>query len=111
MNKFAGSLALLLVVLTVAKPPTSHGQDFFRNLGTSRSSGGIGPVTPSDYTYEDSSPSGLKPLRPGQDLSVTEEAEETDKYNFALGNFRFGFALGVGLEFNDNIKLSQNDRI
>ncbi|MEP6668047.1 MAG: outer membrane beta-barrel protein [Chthoniobacter sp.] len=68
-------------------------------------------MTPSDYTYQDASPSGLKPLRPGQDLSVTEEAEETDKYNFALGNFRFGFALGVGLEFNDNIKLAQDDRI
>jgi len=111
MNKFAGCFALTLAVLVVARPSTSHGQDFFRDLGTSRSSGGIGPVTPSDYTYQDSSPSGLKPLRPGQDLSVTEEAEETDKYNFALGNFRFGFALGVGLEFNDNIKLAQDNRI
>ena len=79
-------------------------------MGTSRSSGGIGPVTPSDYTYEDSSPSGLKPLRPGQDLSVPEESEETDKYNFAVGNFRFGFAVGIGFEFNDNINLSDHDR-
>jgi len=34
---------------------------------------------------------------------VPEESEETDKYNFALGGFRFGLAAGVGLEFNDNI--------
>ncbi|MEZ0256436.1 MAG: hypothetical protein ACAI37_14220, partial [Chthoniobacter sp.] len=66
---------------------------------------------PSDYTYEDASPSGLKPLRPGQDLSVTEAQEEEQKFNFALGNFRFGLALGGGIEWNDNIKLSQNDRI
>lgn len=68
-------------------------------------------MVPSDYTYENSSPSGLRPLRPGQDLSVTEAQEEEDRFNFALGNFRFGIALGVGIEWNDNIKLSQNDRI
>ena len=56
------------------------------------------------------SPSGLKPLRPGHDLSVTEEAEETDKYNFALGNLRFGIAVGVGVEWNDNITLSEHNR-
>lgn len=111
MNKSAGSLALLLAALMVAKPSVSRAQDFFRDLGTSRSSGGIGPVVPSDYTYEDASPSGLKPLRPGHDLSAVETQEEEDKYNFALGNFRFGLALGVGIEWNDNIKLSQNDRI
>jgi len=111
MNKTAGSLALFFAALMVAKPSASRAQDFFRDLGTSRSSGGIGPVVPSDYTYEDASPSGLKPLRPGQDLSATETQEEQDKFNFALGNFRFGIAVGAGLEFNDNIKLSQNDRI
>ncbi|WP_083805215.1 outer membrane beta-barrel protein [Chthoniobacter flavus] len=111
MKKSVGSLALLLATLMVGKPCASRAQDFFRDLGTSRSSGGIGPVVPSDYTYENASPSGLRPLRPGQDLSVTEAQEEEDKFNFALGNFRFGAALGVGIEFNDNIKLSQNDRI
>lgn len=111
MNKTAGSLALVIAALMVVKPSVTRAQDFFRDLGTSRSSGGIGPVVPSDYTYEDASPSGLKPLRPGQDLSVTEAQEEEQKFNFALGNFRFGLALGVGIEWNDNIKLSQNDRI
>jgi hypothetical protein len=110
MNKFAGQFAFLLAAFLVAGLATSRGQDFFRDIGTSRSSGGIGPVVPSDYSYDDSSPSGLRALRPGQDLSVTEEAEETDKYNFALGAFRFGIAVGVGIEFNDNIALSQNNR-
>ena len=110
MKNITGNIALLFVVIAVAKPAIGFGQDFFRDLGTSRSSGGLGPVTPSDYTYEDSSPSGLKPIRPGQDLSVPEESEETDKYNFALGSFRFGLAAGVGIEYNDNITLAEHDR-
>src|SRR5579871_4525075 len=110
MKKFVSHSALLFAVLMLAGASASRGQDFFRDIGTSRSSGGIGPVTPSDYTYEDASPSGLRSLRPGQDLSVAEQTEETDKYNFALGNFRFGIALGVGVEFNDNINLSDHNR-
>jgi hypothetical protein len=110
MNKSVGTSAASLAVLLLAGVSVSRAQDFFRDIGTSRSSGGIGPVTPSDYTYNDASPSGLRPLRPGHDLSVTEEQEETDKYNFALGNFRFSLALGVGLEFNDNINLSEHNR-
>ena len=83
---------------------TSTAQDFFRDFGTSRSSGGIGPVIPSEYTYTDSTPSGLQPVaRP-------EESEEKDKYNFAIGPMRFSLAAGLGLEFNDNIYLSDKNR-
>jgi opacity protein-like surface antigen len=110
MNNLVGKFALAVCILSAFKPSPGLGQDFFRDLGTSRSSGGIGPVTPSDYTYDDQSPSGLQPLRPGQQLTVPEETEETDKYNFALGNFRFGLAAGVGFEFNDNITLSEYNR-
>ena len=110
MKNIVGKIVLFSVALMVAKPGIGLGQDFFRDLGTSRSSGGIGPVTPSDYTYEDASPSGLRPLRPGQDLSVPEETEETDKYNFAIGPIHFGIAAGVGIEFNDNITLSEKNR-
>ncbi|RYD40076.1 MAG: hypothetical protein EOP83_35810, partial [Verrucomicrobiaceae bacterium] len=79
-------------------------QDFFRELGTSRSSGGIGPVQASDYTYRDASPSGLAPLNP----EVIEEEE--DDYNFAIGPVRFSLAAGFGVEFNDNITLSDDNR-
>ena len=48
MNKFASYWAFSFAVLAVTIPSTSRAQDFFRDLGTSRSSGGIGPVTPSD---------------------------------------------------------------
>ena len=83
---------------------TANAQDFFRDFGTSRSSGGIGPVTYSEYTYDDGVPSGLRPVaRP-------QESEERDKYNFALGPIRFSLAAGAGLEFNDNINLSEKHR-
>ena len=95
----------LFAVASLAVGVTSSAQDFFRDFGTSRSSGGIGPVVPSEYTYTDSTPSGLRPVvRP-------VESEEKDKYNFALGPMRFSIAAGVGLEFNDNIFLSDNNRV
>jgi opacity protein-like surface antigen len=37
-------------------------------------------------------------------------AEDNERYNFAIGPVRFGLAAGVGLEFNDNIALSDHDR-
>lgn len=86
-------------------------QEFFRDLGTSRSSGGLGPIYPSEYSYEDTSPSGLVPLRPGQDLNEAQAAEEADRYNFAIGPVQFGLAAGVGIEFNDNITLADDNRI
>src|SRR4051812_1613792 len=89
MKKFLGASVLFLAAMAITLP-SSHGQDFFRDLGTSRSSGGFGPVVPSDYSYEDGSPSGLRELQPGQDLALPDEMQEADRYNFALGNFRFG---------------------
>ncbi len=110
MKKFLGASVILLAVLSVSKPVAGYGQDFFRELGTSRSSGGIGPVVPSDYSYQEGSPSGLRELQPGQELALPDEMQDSDRYNFALGNFRFGLAVGVGIEWNDNINLSQRDR-
>jgi hypothetical protein len=83
---------------------SAHAQDFFRDYGSSRSSAGFGPVMPSEYSYEESSPSGLRPLVP------LDESEEADKYNFAIGPVRFSMAAGFGVEFNDNITLSDDDR-
>jgi len=110
MKKFLGASVILFAVLAVSKPATGYGQDFFRELGTSRSSGGYGPVVPSDYSYQEGSPSGLRELQPGQDLTLPDAMGDDQRYNFALGNFRFGLAAGVGIEWNDNIRLSQNNR-
>jgi hypothetical protein len=99
------SLSLSLFALaSLFAGATSNGQDFFRHFGTSRSSGGIGPFTASEYTYSDTTPAGLRPLV-SPDL-----AEEIDKYNFALGPMRFTLAAGLGIEFNDNVYLSDGNR-
>src|SRR5580698_10637353 len=108
MRKSCGNFSLLFMAFTMGAAYSSRAQEFFRDYGTSRSSGGIGLVTPSDYTYEDTSPSGLAPLRPGQDLTSAERAEESDKYNFAVGPLRFAIAAGFGVEFNDNITLAEH---
>ncbi len=103
-------ILLAASVLTAIHPCAVSAQEFFRDLGTSRSSGGFGPVVPSDYSYQETSPSGLTPLRPGQELTPEEQAEESDKYNFAVGPFRLSLAAGVGIEYNDNIRLSDDNR-
>jgi hypothetical protein len=109
-KKFGRYLFLPAAVMAAA-PYAVQAQEFFRDFGTSRSSGGMGPVFPSEYTYQDVSPSGLVPLRPGQDLTETQAAEEADRYNFAIGPVQFGIAVGVGFEFNDNITLADKNRI
>jgi predicted porin len=110
MKKLLGISSLSILVLTAITPSSSRAQDFFRDLGTSRSSGGIGPVTPSEYSYEDASPSGMRQLRPEQELALPDAMEDADRYNFAIGAFRFGIAAGVGIEWNDNITLSEHNR-
>lgn len=111
MKKILAPFVATTVLLLAAIPASIHAQEFFRDLGTSRSSGGIGPITPSEYSYEDSSPSGLTPLRPGQELNEAEAAEEANRYNFAIGPVQFGLAVGVGLEYNDNITLSEDNEL
>ena len=105
MNQSPKLSLALFTVASIATVATSTAQDFFRDFGTSRSSGGIGPVIPSEYSYSDTTPSGLRPVaRP-------DESEERDRYNFAVGPMRFSLAAGLGIEFNDNIFLSDSDRV
>lgn len=110
MKKNHGLSLFVLATLALTYPGLTHGQDFFRDLGASRSSGGYGPVYPSDYSYQDGVPSGMQELQPQQELALPGGIEEDQKYNFAIGQFRFGLAAGVGVEWNDNIRLSENNR-
>lgn len=106
-NQFHGggaAKAAALVLMMTGFSAVSYGQDFFRELGTSRSSGGIGPIMPSEYGYRDAAPSGLNPVSPAAGT------EEEDKYNMAIGPVRMSVAVGVGLEWNDNINLSDDNR-
>jgi hypothetical protein len=98
-----GKYAILVGAL-MAAPNWGRAQEFFREYGTSRSSGGIGPVVASDYSYQDVSPSALAP---GDSDSPIETRNEP---NFAIGPIRFSIAAGIGVEFNDNVNLSENNR-
>lgn len=95
---------ILVIAVLAAASVEICAQDFFRDLGTSRSSGGIGPVSPSEYTYQDTRPSALRPV------TSIDQIEQEGDYNFALGPIRFSLAAGIGVEFNDNITLADNDR-
>lgn len=104
MKPLYGRILSLAGIAALVASGNSRAQDFFRDFGTSRSSGGIGPVTPSEYTYEDVSPSGMRPV------TASEAAAADDQYNFAMGPIRFALAVGFGIEWNDNITLSEDDR-
>ncbi len=99
--------------MLTAGPMSVSAQEFFREYGTSRSSGGIGPVTASDYTYQDVSPTGLAPIDPAAQGPATPGGPtdiQEENHNFAIGPIRFAMALGFGVEFNDNITYSQYHR-
>ena len=84
----------------------AHAQEYFREFGTSRSSGGFGRLSPAAEVFTGNNPDGLSPISP-----VEENSESDDIYNFRLGNVDFVVAAGLGLEFNDNINLSEHDRL
>src|SRR5262245_53678976 len=101
-SRFSSSLpALALAFASLAG--TASAQDFFRELGTSRSSGGIGPVFPASYSVADGSFSGMRRVTP------PDESEAESNYNLAIGPVRMSVAAGVALEWNDNIALSEHN--
>ncbi|HEV7402776.1 MAG TPA: hypothetical protein VGO11_07625 [Chthoniobacteraceae bacterium] len=104
MTRNYGKFAILAGAIATLLPLTGSAQEFFREYGTSRSSGGIGPVTANDYSYQDVAPSDLAPLDP--DNLTGGQAPP----NFQIGPIRFSIAVGVGVEFNDNVNLSDKNR-
>src|SRR6187402_2567165 len=55
----------------------AHAQEFFREFGTSRSSGGFGRLSPAAEVFTGNNPDGLSPIAP-----VEENSESDDIYNF-----------------------------
>lgn len=90
-------------VLMTAIPVYS--QEFFREFGTSRTSGGIGRITPSAEVFSGNIHGG-----PLSDGFLNETADE-EKYNLRIGLIDFVLAAGIGVEFNDNITLANSDEI
>lgn len=94
----------MLAALLLLSVMPAVGQDFFRELGTSRTSGGIGPLVPSEHGYREAASPGLTAASP--DLPELTD----DQYNIAFGPVRMSVAVGVGLEWNDNIALADENR-
>ena len=84
---------------------TGTAQEFFRDFGTSRTSGGIGRLGPGSEVFIGNDPYGFNPV------SDVDLQEEEKKYNIRIGSFDMSIAAGVGFEFNDNITLAKHDRI
>jgi hypothetical protein len=83
---------------------TATAQEYFRDFGSSRSSGGIGRLGPGTEVFLGNNPTGIEPLT---EADVTQ-AEKN--YNIRLGSLDLLIAAGVGFEFNDNIALSEFNR-
>jgi len=65
-------------------------------------------MSPGAEVFSGNDPNGLSPIDSMGPLG--EEAREED-YNFRIGNVDFVLAAGIGVEFNDNIMLSDHDRL
>lgn len=86
---------------------TAGAQDYFREFGTSRTSGGIGRLSAGAEVFEGNDPDGFS----GFSRFGNEEFFQEEDYNFRLGNVDFVIAAGLGVEFNDNITLADQDRL
>ena len=107
MKPLRGRILPLTSAITLIATAASA-QEFFREFGTSRTSGGIGRLSPSAEVFEGNDPDGLSPI---DSLDPMTETFEEEDYNFRLGNVDFILAAGLGVEFNDNITLSNQDRL
>ncbi len=110
MKILKDSIIPLLTITTLTA--TAGAQEFFREFGNSRASSGmgrtnsgIGMLSPATDFFSGNDPAGLPGIQPVDALS------EEDNYNIRIGNLDLIFALGLGVEFNDNINLSNNNRI
>ena len=83
---------------------TVTAQEYFRDFGSSRSSGGIGRLGPGSEVFLGNNPNGIQPL------SEADLAQDEKNYNIRIGKLDLSIAAGVGFEFNDNIALSEFNR-
>jgi opacity protein-like surface antigen len=83
---------------------TATAQEYFRDFGSSRSSGGIGRLGPGTEIFLGNNPNGIEPLT---DAGLTQDEKN---YNIRIGALDLSIAAGVAFEFNDNIALSEFNR-
>ena len=104
MKILSGSIVPILGSLTLLTAGSANGQEYFRDFGTSRSSGGIGRLGPGSEVFLGNTQNGIEPV------TDTELAKDERNYNIRIGNLDLLLAAGVAIEFNDNIALSEFNR-
>jgi hypothetical protein len=107
MKPLRGRILPFTSVVTLLVSAASA-QEYFREFGSSRSSSGIGRLTPGAEVFEGNDPDGLSPI---DSIDPMAESTQEEDYNFRLGNVDFVVAAGIGIEFNDNINLGDRDRL
>ena len=104
MNILSGRIIPILGSLSLLSTGSVMAQEYFRDFGSSRSSGGIGRLGPGSEVFLGNSPNGIEPV------TDAELAQDEKNYNIRIGALDLSLAAGVGFEFNDNIALSQFNR-
>ncbi len=104
MKILSGRIVPILGTLTLLAAGSAKSQEYFRDFGTSRSSGGIGSLVPGSEVFLGNNQNGIEPV------TDTALAQDERNYNIRIGIVDLLLAAGVGFEFNDNIALSQFHR-
>ena len=105
MKILSGRIVPILGSCSLLTCGAVQAQDFFRDFGSSRSSGGIGRLGPGAEVFLGNNPNGIQPLT-DTDLTADERA-----YNIRIGALDLRIAAGASFEFNDNITLAEFDRV
>ena len=104
MKILSGRIIPILGSVSLLAATTATAQEYFRDFGSSRSSGGIGRLGPGSEVFLGNSPNGIEPVT---DADITHDDKN---YNIRIGALDLSLAAGVGFEFNDNIALSEFNR-
>ena len=104
MKILSGRIIPILGSVSLLAAGTAMAQEYFRDFGSSRSSGGIGRLGPGSEVFLGNSPNGIEPLT---DADITQDEKN---YNIRIGKLDLSLAAGIGIEFNDNIALSEFNR-
>ena len=104
MKILSGRIIPILGSVSLLAAGTATAQEYFRDFGSSRSSGGIGRLGPGAEVFLGNNPNGIEPI---SDADITQDEKN---YNIRIGILDLALSAGVGFEFNDNVALSEFNR-
>ncbi len=105
MKFLSGRFLPIAGTISILTAAPGMAQEYFRDLGTSRPSSGIGRLGAGANFFYGNDPYGF------ESLSNVDLQQEEKNYNIRIGSFDLAIAAGIGFEFNDNITLADQDRL